>query len=163
GYEDFIAKLTEGMEETGKFVKMILTEDVLKKSAEEAFSFLPAQPIKKGETWKREATVPFGPLGSFKSTNEYTLEGKDNGAAKIGLKAMMTYSPPKGDAGFGGLFKIVKGNLKSEGARGTLLFDPEKGRLVRYNMAMIFRGSLTMDIMGNMIDMDISMDQSSTS
>ncbi len=163
GYEEFIKNLTEGMEEAAKFVKMLLTEDVLRKSAEEAFGFLPQQPVKKGETWKRETAIPFGPLGSFKASNEYTFQGKEQNNVKIAVKADLKYSPPKGDQGFGGLFKIVRGNLKSEGARGTLVFDPEKGRLVRYNMAMVFRGALTMDIMGNMVEVEISMDQNSNS
>jgi len=162
GYNEFIKKLTEGMEEVGKFVRMMITEDVLKKSAEEAFSFLPPNPVEKGGTWKRENVIPFGPLGSFKASNEYTYQGTEDGLAKIGLKAQLNYSPPKGDAGFG-LFKITRGNLKSEGARGTLYFDVQKGRLAKYSMAMVFRGSLTMDIMGNMVDMDVTIDQNSNS
>jgi len=163
GYEDFIKSLTEGNEEAGKFIKLMLTEDVLKKSSEEAFGFLPTEPVEKDKGWKRESTIPFGPLGSFKAVNDYTYKGKEDSLDKIALKAQLTYSPPKGDAGFGGLFKIVKGNLKSEGARGTLLFDSDKGRLSKYSMAMVFRGSLTMDIMGNMVDMDVTIDQNSNS
>jgi len=163
GYEEFIKTLTEGMEETAKFVKMLLTEDVLKKSAEEAFGFLPAEPVKMGDTWKRETTVPFGPLGSFKANNEYSIQGKDGENVKIGVKADMRYSPPKAGQGLAGLFTITKGNLKSEGARGELVFDPAKGRLTRYKMSMVFRGSLTMDIMGNMVEVEIAMDQNSNS
>jgi hypothetical protein len=162
GYNEFIKKLTEGMEEIGKFIRMMITEDVLKKSAEEAFSFLPPEPVSKGSTWKRENVIPFGPLGSFKAANEYTYQGTEDGLAKIGLKAQLNYSPPKGDAGFG-LFKITKGNLKSEGARGTLYFDAEKGRLAKYSMAMVFRGSLSLDIMGQMVDMEVAIDQTSNS
>jgi len=162
GYEDFIKALTEGNEEVGKFIKMMLSEDVLKKSSEEAFGFLPGKAVAKGDSWKKEQSIPFGPLGSFKTVNNYTYQGKEENLEKIGLKAELTYSPPKGDAGFG-LFKIVKGNLKSEGARGTLIFDADKGRLSKYSMAMVFRGSLTMDIMGNMIDMDVTIDQNSNS
>jgi hypothetical protein len=162
GYTEFIKNLTEGMEEVGKFVKLLITEDVLKKSAEEAFGFLPPMEVSKGDTWKRESVLPFGPLGSFKAANDYTFQGTEDGLAKIGLKADLRYTPPKGDAGFG-LFKISKGNLKSEAARGTLYFDPAKGRLARYNMAMVFRGSLTLDIMGNMVDMEVFIDQSSNS
>src|SRR5262249_24471291 len=133
-----------------------------KKSAEEAFSFLPEKAVNKGDEWKRESTIPFGPLGSFKAVSDYTYAGKEDGGEKIALKSQLTYSPPKGDAGFA-LFKIVNGNLKSEGARGTLIFDAEKGRLVKYSMAMFFRGSLTMDIMGNMVDMEVTIDQNSNS
>jgi hypothetical protein len=163
GYETFIKNLTEGMEEAAKFIKMMITEDVLKKSAEEAFSFLPDKDVAKGDSWKRNSVIPFGPLGSFKAANEYTYQGTEDGLAKIALKAQLTYAPPKGDAGFGGLFKITKGNLKSEGARGTLFFDVDKGRLAKYSMAMIFRGGLTLDVMGNSIDMEVSIDQSSNS
>jgi len=162
GYNEFIKKLTEGMEDIGKFVKVMITEDVLKKSAEEAFGFLPAEPVSKDAKWKRENTIPFGPLGSFKATNEYTYQGTEGGLAKIGLKAELKYSPPKGDAGLG-LFKISRGNLKSEGASGKLFFDLDKGRLAKYSMAMIFRGALTLDVMGQMIDVDVTIDQSSNS
>jgi hypothetical protein len=162
GYNEWMKKLTEGMEEIGKFVKMMITEDVLKQSAEEAFSIVPPEPVSKGATWKRDSVISFGPLGSFKAANEYTFEGMEDGLAKIGLKAQLNYSPPKGDAGVG-LFKITRGNLKSEGARGKLYFDIEKGRLAKYSMAMIFRGALTLDIMGQMIDVDVSIDQSSNS
>jgi hypothetical protein len=162
GYGEFIKKLVEGMEDIGKYVKAMITEDVLKQSAEEAFGFLPPDPVSKDAKWKRENTIPFGPLGSFKAANEYTYLGMEDGLAKIGLKANLKYYPPKGDQGFS-LFKITRGNLKSEGARGTLFFDPEKGRLAKYSMAMIFRGALTLDVMGQMIDVDVTIDQSSNS
>src|SRR5262245_10655360 len=83
GYEDFIKQLTEGNEEVGKFIKMMLSEDVLKKSSEEAFGFLPGKAINKGEGWKKEATIPFGPLGSFKTVNDYTYQGKEENLEKI--------------------------------------------------------------------------------
>jgi Family of unknown function (DUF6263) len=163
GYEQFIKNLTEGMEDAAKFIKLLVNEEVLKKSAEEAFDILPGKAVTKGDTWKRDRVIPLGPLGAFKATNEYSFQGVEDGQAKIGVKSQMKYSPPKGDTGFGALFKITKGNLKSEGARGNLYFDLKKGRLSKYNMALVFRGSLTLDVMGNMIEMELSADQESNS
>jgi len=157
GYEEFIKEMTKDNEETSKFVKMMLSEDMLKEGAEEMFGILPGKAVNKGDTWKRGTTLPLGPLGSFKATSEFTYQGKEDSQEKIGLKQALTYMPPKGDAGFG-LFKIAKGTLKSEGSRGTILFDAEKGRLVRHSTATVMRGSLTLDVMGNMLDMDLSID-----
>ena len=40
---------------------------------------------------------------------------------------------------FGGVLKIVKGNLKTENAKGTMVFDAERGRLVRASFSMLTR------------------------
>jgi hypothetical protein len=162
GYNEFMKKLTEGQEEVGKIIKMMITEEVLRKSAEEAFSILPPNPVSKGDNWKFDNALSFGPLGSFKMTHHYTYQGMEEGLAKIGLKADMKYFPPKGEGGLG-LFKVVRGNLKSEGANGKLYFDPEKGRLMKYSLAMIFRGTLTLDVMGQTIDVDVTIDQTGNS
>jgi hypothetical protein len=164
GFDDFIKELAGGNDMAAQFLKMMITEETLKKSAEEAFGFLPEKAISKGDSWKRETTIPLGPLGSFKSVNDYTLEGKESDGEKIGLKANLTYTAPKGDGGgLAGLFKITKGNLKAENARGTLIFDADKGRLVRYNMTMNFRGSLTLEVGGNQIEMDVATEQTTNS
>jgi hypothetical protein len=42
------------------------------------------------------------------------------------------------------------------------VFDAEKGRLVRSNMATTFRGSLTLDVMGNQLEMDMMMEMNGT-
>lgn len=162
GYDELIKTLSGDDENVAKLLKMMVTEDTLKKSGEEVFAFLPPKAVSKGDTWKRESTLPLGPFGSFKTASDYTYDGKGSDGEKISYKASMTYTPPKADDGFG-LFKIVKGNLKTEGAKGTMVFDAAKGRLVSGSMSTIFRGSLTMDFMGNQIDMDMFMDMSSTS
>jgi hypothetical protein len=162
GYAEFIKKIAGRNEEAARMVKLMVTEAVLKRGAEEMFGFLPEMPLGKGDRWKRESTIPFGQLGSLKALSEYTYDGPEKDGEAISVKSTLTYSTPKGDAGFG-VVKITKGNLKSEGGRGSLVFDMDKGRRVRQSLAMVFRGSLTMDIMGNAVDMDVHIDQSSNS
>jgi len=161
GYSEFIKKLADGDEGAGKFAKELLSEDALKKSIEDLFGNLPTKAISPGDTWSQEATIPFGPLGSFKTSKDMTYKEKDKDGALITYKSKMSYIPPK-DAAFGGLLKIVKGNIKSENAKGSLLFNPEKGRLVRATFSMVARGSMTVEIMGNQLEMDLSADQTTT-
>jgi len=163
GYKELIKAITEGMEEAGKFVELLLTEDTLKKGSEDAFGFLPSKAVDKGDTWKIESTMPLGPFGNFKKNATYTYDGKDDKGEKIGYKLAMTYTAPKGDGAAGLPFKITKGNLKTDNAKGTILFDAEKGRLVSNTVTMRFGGSLTMDVMGNELTIEMTMDQSSTS
>jgi len=162
GYDDFIKKLADGDEMAGKFAKMLMSEETVKKGIDDLFGGLPNKSSSPGDTWSQDATIPFGPLGSFKTTKDFTYKDKDKDGAIITYKSKMSYIPPKGDGAFGGILKIVKGNLKSENAKGTLVFDPEKGRLVRGSFSMVTRGTMTVEVMGNQLDLEISADQTTT-
>jgi hypothetical protein len=137
----------------------MMTEDTMKKSAEEAFNFLPEKPVSKGEKWQRKLEVPLGPLGSLASIHNYTYEGMENKLAKISVTATMTYNPPKADAGGQLPFQITKGNLKADDAKGTILFDPAAGRLASSSMTMRIKGSLTISAMGQELAMDMDQNQ----
>ena len=113
-------------------------------------------------TWSQESNVPFGPLGAFKTVKDLTYKEKDKDGALIIYKSKMTYVPPKGEGAFGGILKIVKGNIKSDNAKGSLVFDPEKGRLVRAASTMLARGTMTVEVMGNQLELDVSVDQATT-
>jgi len=161
GYEDLIKRIAQENEEAGKLVKLMLTEETMKKGAEEAFGFLPNKAVEKGDKWANTMVVPMGPIGTFKAENKYTYQGPVTGGEEIAVAATMTYAPPKGDGGELP-FKVVGGDLKSEGAKGKIIFNREKGRMVSYEMNMVLKGSLTMEVRGNRIQMDMAQDQKST-
>jgi len=162
GYEDFIKKLADGDETTGKFAKMLMSEETFKKSISDLFGGLPSKSIKQGDTWSDEATVPFGPLGSFKTSKDVTYKEKDKDGVLLTYKSKMSYIPPKGEGALGGLLKIVKGNIKSDTAKGSILFNPDRGRLVRATFSMTARGSMTVEVMMNQLELEISADQTTT-
>jgi hypothetical protein len=58
--------------------------------------------------------------------------------------------------------KIMKGNLKSDNAKGQYIFDPVKGRLVSGSLTMEIRGDLTVEFSGQMIDLTMSIEQETT-
>ncbi len=158
GYEDLMKKIGGDDPVAGRMLRAMMTEDTLKKSVEEAFAFVPDAPVKKGDSWERQMEVPLGPLGALNATNKYTYEGQEKGLEKISVVSNMKYTAPKD--GDGGLpFKISKGDLKADNAKGTIYFDAAKGRLAESEMKMKLKGSLTISAMGNELTMDMEQDQ----
>ncbi len=156
GYDEMVNKLAEKNEDTAKMIRIVMSEESLRKNVEEIFNFLPDRPVSKGDTWKTETTLPLGPIGTFKAISNYTLDGKAKEGELISFKSDLVYSLPK--AGAEGPFKVTKGDLKAENAKGTLVFDNTRGRLVRGDNSATIKGAITMDIMGNTIDMEMTID-----
>src|SRR5205814_1917917 len=126
------------------------------------FTQLPSRPVQKGDKWSRDQNIPLGPLGNLKATNDYTFQGAEKDGALITYKGSMAFVPPKGNAG-DAPFKVVKSTLKSDDARGSMVFDAQRGRLVRSANSMTVRGSMTIEVMGNELEMDMTLEQSTTS
>jgi hypothetical protein len=148
-YDQVVKKLSADDPKVAKIVKALVSEDLLKKSAKELFSFLPNKQVKEGdEPWGKgkKIPMPLGPFGSYDLTNTYKYEGKGKDKQKDFEKITFTttaeYSPPKDDAGLE--FKVTKGELKIENAKGTIYFDAAAGRLVSYEMSLELTGSLTL-------------------
>jgi hypothetical protein len=93
--------------------------------------------------------------------NQYSYLEKTKDGVKIGLTGTGTYSPPKGDQE-GAPFKISKGDLKIEKIKGTILFDPTRGRLAKQDQSLRIKGKLTVEAMGNSLEMDMVQDMTST-
>jgi hypothetical protein len=140
GFDNLLKKLSQGNEEAAKYLKTILTEDTMKQSIQEIFAFVPGKPVAKGDSWKRMMTLTTGGLGVFQVEQEFTYEGKVAGGEQISLKRDYRYEKPTADAGLP--FKITEGKFKSEEAKGTLLFDAEKGRLVRLDFKSKLKGTM---------------------
>jgi hypothetical protein len=159
GYDAFIKKVSDGNAEAEKLARAMLPEEVLRHAADEFFQFLPLTAVKKDTVWKRDETLPLGPLGSFKTATQFTYEGIDKDGEVISAKTALTYVPPTAGAG---VFKITKGNLNADDARGRYVFDADKGRLVHAQRSMMLKGNLTIDFMGKQADMAVMMDMTHT-
>jgi hypothetical protein len=165
GYNDLIKKLAGDDANVLKTVKSILSEELLMKSAKEAFAFLPAKQVKEGDTWGKDHTVkmPLGPLGTLETTSLYKYEGKgklnDKEYDKISFTTTVEYSAPKEDQGLA--FKVTKGELKADNAKGTIYFDNTTGRLVQYEMTLNLTGTLTLSINNVPLDTKITKQEQS--
>jgi len=164
GFEEFAKNVGGADEDVNKMLKELITPEMFIQGFEQAFAFVPDKAVKKGDTWTRGSKVPFGGIGEFRSSSTFTFNGKGEGGEEIGVKQSLSYVPPKKGADFGGLFKIVKGDLKADNAKGTYVFDAEKGRLVSATNAMTVKGSLTLDLNGQMeVTVDLRVEQTGTS
>jgi hypothetical protein len=162
GYDDMIKKLTRDNKEAAKMTRMMLPKETFEKAVAEVFGFLPKKAVSKGDTWKKDLTLSMGPIGSFKQDTTYTHQGKGADGVKIGLTSKLTYTPPKGDGG-GLPFKVTKGDLTSKDFKGTIVFDPTKGRMGSSKIDATIKGTITMEIMDREIEMTMEQNMSMTS
>jgi hypothetical protein len=165
GRDEFIKKLQQANPQMETLLKTILSDDALKQMSDPAFGVVPNKPVKKGETWEKKTTLNMGPIGKYDSTYKYTDEGrdeKDKNLVKIKVDTSLKYVPP--DAGVsGGLpFRIVKANLDSKEATGTILFDTSKGRVSSSNLNLKLEGQLDIDISGMTSQVKLTQTQTTT-
>jgi hypothetical protein len=162
GYDDFLKKASDGNDDARKLLAAVLSEDTFKQAVSEAFSFLPGKAAKLNETWDRGIKVSLGPVGDMavKSTYRYAGKARADGRDldKITYKSTMQWSPPRNQVQ-GLPFQVTKGTMKTEKFEGTILFDPEAGRLVESTVNMKLKGDLTFSIQGQEVDVELSQEQ----
>ncbi len=125
-------------------LRAVFPKSSLQQSAESVFVVLPAHVIQPGETWGRSMKVVLGPLGSLDVDSRYKYEGPGKEGAQIAQTATLAYVPPTGDSSpFP--FKITGGSLKADKATGIVVFNATAGRLVRSELKLHFKGSLTLE------------------
>ena len=133
--------------------------------ADPAFSVVPNKSVKPGESWTRESKLNMGPIGSYDTTYKYTFVGpdeKDKNLDKITVDTTLKYTPPGEGTPTQLPFKIKKADLKSSDAKGTILFDNQKGRVVNSDMSLKLDGKLSIEIGGMTTDVDLSQTQTTT-
>lgn len=167
GQKEFVQKLVTANQAMKALLEQILSKKALQDMAEPTFAAIPGKEVTKGQNWKRESTLDMGPIGKYENTYEYTYDGKDTKDPKldkISVVSTLKYKEPGEIAGQGqGLpFKIKKADLKSTSAKGTILFNPELGMIVKSDMELDLAGSLTIEIGGQSTEVTLSQKQTST-
>jgi hypothetical protein len=161
GRDEFLKKLTAANPQMKPLLEQILSKEALKEMAEPTFAVVPE---KEGATeWKKETNLEMGPIGKYKNTYTYKIDGMEGKLVKIKVDAALEYKAPSDQAGQGGLpFKIKSADLKSSNAGGVILFNPEKGRVEKSTMKLELKGKLSIEIGGQQTTVDLSQTQEST-
>jgi hypothetical protein len=159
GYEAFVKHLSEGKDEAARTVRQMFSKDNLIHDAELFFAFPPDRAVTKGDRWRQPAVFSVPPLGSFRGERELTYQGQEAGAERIAFKASLTFVPARGD---GGAFKVLRGKFTSADAQGTILFDAGRGRVTEHTLTLTARGTLTVEVGGNPLTMQIDYRHSAT-
>jgi len=144
GYDALVKKIAAGDEDLAKMVRLLLTEESLKKPIELLLAFQPGKEVAPGDTWRGKLTLPFGPLGALETVNTYEFQGKEKDNAevvKLSVASKVTYQPPAGEGALS--FKVTRGDVKAVKAQGTIWFQTARGRLVRAESTRHLQGTLT--------------------
>lgn len=150
GYDEFVKKLSEGKADAEKVLRSLFTEEGMQETYGEIFAFLPRKGVEKAAKWKRSATDPVPPFGSFKSKFDYVYTGMEDSLHAIEYTIGTTYQKPTDQPD---LFRVVKGTLSGEEGKGKYLFDAAAGRLVRGEKSMVVRGQVTIETGGVQTDL----------
>lgn len=173
GYDDFIGRLTQLDEAAAKTLRTLLPAEAVSASIEADFFHTPDRAVKKGDGWTSRFRMPMGPLGNLIGQNTYTFEDdkfmdpKDEDAKAPQHRFIFTtaakFEPPQaGQATPGGL-QFSNAQLKIEEAKGTVLFDARKGRVVKAVTNMKFTVTLSAEANGQHINMVLSQTTAQTS
>ncbi len=162
GRDEFVKKLTQANTQMGPLLNQILSDEALKQMADPTFAAVPNKEVKKGDTWNKDSKLAMGPIGSYTTKYTYTAEGPQDKLQKIGVKTDLTYQPPADNPAGGLPFKIKGADLKADKATGTILFDPEKGRVDSSDMSLELKGKLSIEIGGQTTDVELSQTQRTT-
>lgn len=161
GRKEFLDKLVAANQQMKPLLESILSEDALKQMADPSFAAIPNKEVKKDETWKYNAKLGLGPIGSYDTAYEYKYLGKgEKDLDKIGVTATLKYEKPS-DAGAGGNlpFRIKDAKLESKNATGTANYDPKLGRVDNSEMNLTLEGTLDIEIGGQTTKVELKQTQ----
>lgn len=158
-------KLPDGeYEKLPEGAKDRLNPETLKKAAEQALSYLPDGPVKKGDTWERslESNLGAGQKLTLRTKYEYdgTVEKDGKTLDKITGKAFEVSFDITGNA----TLQVTKTDLKVSDSAMTYLFDRERGNVTEQNSKITIIGPLTLVINGMPLDgkLDLTMEEKTT-
>ncbi|HMO35050.1 MAG TPA: DUF6263 family protein [Gemmatales bacterium] len=165
GYDELLQRVAGDDPSLRRVVQALLSEELLKRSIAQTFDFIPQRTLSEGETWKREANLSLGPLGSisnhlaFKLVGKVTLDGHD--LVKLEYRPKVKYSLPASDAANPEL-AIVAGNIFLEKCTGIAYFDSKAGRLHSADLKLHLKGGMKAKLRGKEVPVDFEQTQSIT-
>jgi hypothetical protein len=140
--------------------EQILTPEIFKAPLEMTFAVVPPAAVRDGERWEREFIVPIGQLGTFKIKNNYNYQAGGVDGERIHVGGTLALEPAKEAPG--DLPRVNRLHLQSGNSRGTVVFDRDGGRLVRYEMWISTQARMRVENMGNQFDVVIQSEESRT-
>jgi hypothetical protein len=165
GRDEFLKRLVTANQPMEPLLRQLVSNESLKVMADPAFLSLPGRAVRPGDTWARSDKLNLGMIGTFDAAYKYTYAGKDAKSPqldKIQVEADVKYAAPADSKASPLPFKILSADLKAGGGRGTVLYDPAKGRVVSSEMNIKIEGRLNVEATGNTTDVELSQTQKIT-
>jgi hypothetical protein len=157
GYDDLIKSLTAKIPEKDSEkeiarIKALLSEDSLKRSAEQVFGSIPGKEVPNDFAWKEENTEMLPLIGEVSRRTTLKIGDVDSTGARVIDTRFTLNLHSKGTAAEGSAdllpFRIRGVELTSQSGRGEIRFDETKGRLVRKDNRITLKGEMTVRFSG---------------
>jgi hypothetical protein len=147
----------------GFLVTSVMDEDGWKELAELSF-FTPDPKGMQNQSWSRQMTHNFEPLGSWFGETTFVPRGKEQGVLRFDYAHKMTYKPPeKPAAAAGGLpFTIKNADFKAGTAGGIIYYDTRLKRVHSAQEQFHVLGTLSADALGQVLDIPVEEKQAIT-
>jgi hypothetical protein len=158
---DFIKKLGDINPQMQSLLKVILSEDALKKMAEPTWMAYPPDGDLSKKTWTKESKLSLGPIGSYDTKFTFTNNGEKDGKVEIGIDSTVTYTAPTDAKGLP--FVITNAKLTSTSGKGKAIFDKAKGRFEKSDLTMKLEGKLSIEVSNMTAEVTLNQEQTATS
>jgi hypothetical protein len=154
GYKQLLKKLSKENAELARNFEQLGGDELFRLTLYNVFDILPENPVKTGESWKRDTYIAMGSLGTIKNTATFTLATIGDDGLNISGKANMSFQPRKVEPGELGV-KFLKVELSKNESSSRIVFDKARGRLVSYQMQMPIAGTWVLEAQGQKFTFEI--------
>lgn len=147
----------------GLLMTSVMDADGWKELAELSF-FTPDVEPTETQTWTRQMTHNFEPLGSWSGVTTFSPRGTEKSVTKIDYEHDLNYKPPaKGAVAAGGLSLNVKNAaFRAETAQGVIYYDHALGRVRTAEEMFHVKGQIAADALGQIVTIPVEEEQTFT-
>jgi len=144
------------LDSKGFMLTSVVDKDGWKELAELSFfkpRRTPSNETADSQSWMRQMTHDWSPLGSWYGTTTFTPAQSSNALQQYQFTHAMTYNPPKG----GGVtpFKISSAEFHPLMTSGTIQYDPQLGHVVEAQETFHVRGNVGVELLGQAVPIEL--------
>lgn len=150
GAKEFIAKF--GANLGGAGFGGAATEKGMAEGLRQVFAVVPPKGVNGGAKWDQKSVLPMGQLGRLTRTAKCTAADLRDGTGHVVIATVADYAwaapteEEKKDIPAGNPAVITSADIKADKCKGTVTFDPKRGRLVSSTEEVPLSGTLSLKL-----------------
>lgn len=141
------------------------TEKGVAEGLRQVFAVVPPKGVNGGAKWEQKSRFPMGDFGLLNRTAKCTAADLKDRTGHVVIDTVADYgwvaAETKGEGRTGGI-TVVSADVKAEKCKGSVTFDPKKGRLVSCTEEIPFAGTMSLKAGDNPIDLTMKLTSTRT-
>lgn len=128
------------------------TEKGLAEGLRQVFAVVPPKGVNGGAKWDQKSVLPLGQLGRLTRSAKCTAADVRDGTGHVVISTVADYAwaapteEEKKDTPAGNPGVITSADIKADKCKGTVTFDPKRGRLVKSTEEVPLTGTLSLKV-----------------